>query len=93
MKLTKQTLKKLIKEELDAMLHEEEKASAKVRNLPSNSGEPRYFVYIPGEGYFQTREEIFNQLQNDPTSWDLGFSGGLHKISQEAEMSVAPRLK
>jgi hypothetical protein len=90
MKLTKQTLKQIIKEELDAMLSEEQ-VDVKVRNFPSNSGEPRYFVKV-GDKFYQTQESVAKDIEQngyDPKKHDYDMS----EVSDEMLMKIAPKMK
>jgi len=90
MKLTKQTLKQIIKEEMDAMLREEQ-ADVKVRNFPSNSGEARFFVRV-GDKYYQTPEEVAKDIERngyDPKKHDYDMS----EVSDEMLMSLAPKMR
>ena len=91
MKLTKQTLKQVIKEELDTMMREEQKTAAKVRDFPSSSGEPRYFVKV-GDKYYQTREEVAKDIEQngyDPKKHDYDMS----EVSDEMLMRIAPKMR
>ena len=92
MKVTKSYIKQLVKEELSRVLNEEQE-KAVVRNYPSNSGEPRYYVKI-GYDYYQTREEIAKDIEQN------GYDGskhdtGLHKISPgtDAFMNIVQKMK
>ena len=90
MKLTKQTLKRIIKEEMAAMMREEQ-VDVKVRNLPSNSGEARYFVKV-GDKFYQTQESVAKDIEQngyDPKKHDYDMS----KVSDEMLMRIAPKMR
>ena len=90
MKLTKEQLKQIIKEELDAMIQEEQ-ADVKVRNFPSNSGEPRYFVRV-GDKFYQTQESVAKDIEQNgynPKKHDYDLS----PVSDEMMMRIAPKMR
>ena len=63
MKLTKQTLKQIIKEELDAMLHEEAEAVPELMIRSSNSGEKRFWLKL-GSKYYQLNPDMYKEIQS-----------------------------
>jgi len=92
MKVTKSYIKQLVKEELNKVLSEEQE-KAVVRNYPTNSGEPRYYVKI-GYDYYQTREEIAKDIEQN--GYDrMKHDSGLHKIESgtEAYMNIAQKMR
>jgi len=63
MKLTKQTLKQIIKEELAAMLSEEPAESTPYLTInSSNSGEQRFWLRI-GDKFYQLNSDLYKEIQ------------------------------
>ena len=90
MKLTKEQLKEIIKEELGAMMQEEQ-TDVKVRNFPSNSGEARYFVRV-GDKFYQTQESVAKDIEQngyDPKKHDYDMS----EVSDEMRDRIAPKMR
>jgi len=90
MKLTKEQLKQIIKEELGTMMQEEQ-TDVKVRNFPSNSGEARYFVRV-GDKHYQTNEETAKDIEQN------GYNSQKHDrelspVRDEMLMRIAPRMR
>ena len=63
MKLTKQTLKQIIKEELDTMLREEAEAVPELMIRSNNGGEKRFWLKL-GSKYYQLNLDMYKEIQS-----------------------------